>query len=101
MSGKSPDAIMPKSSSAQSLNVICCRDGVRISPRLVWRVTTPMTGAGPPPRGRSRTIGTARTRVGVSSNQSGDAESTIAPVAKASLTWARHCGRTRSPTMSR
>ena len=50
---------------------------------------------------RARTIGTARTRVGVSSNQSGDAESTIRPVWNASRTCVRHCGRTRSPTMSR
>ncbi len=49
----------------------------------------------------ARTIGTARTRVGVSSNQSGDAESTICPDWKASRTCVRHCGRTRSETMSR
>ena len=48
-----------------------------------------------------RTIGTARTRVGVSSNQSGEAESTMRPLWNASRTCVRHCGRTRSPTMSR
>ena len=39
-----------------------------------------------------RTIGTARTRVGVSSNQSGEAESTICADSNASLTCVRHCG---------
>ena len=100
-SGKSLDAIMPKRSSAQSLNVICCRDGVRVSPRFVWRVSTPITVGGCSALPRSRTIGTARTRVGVSSNQSGEAESTIVARVKASRTCVRHCGRTRSPTMSR
>ena len=98
-SGKSPDAIIPNRSSAQSLNVICCRDGVRVSPRFVWRVSTPIVRGGSPLR--ARTIGTARTRVGVSSNQSGEAESTMRPPWNASRTWVRHCGRTRSPTMSR
>ena len=45
-SGKSPDAIMPNRSSAQSLNVICCRDGVRVSPRFVCRVSTPIVSGG-------------------------------------------------------
>ena len=98
-SGNSPDATMPNRSSAQSLKVICCRDGVRVSPRFVCRVSTPIVSGGSPLR--VRTIGTARTRVGVSSNQSGDAESTICPLWNASRTCVRHCGRTRSPTMSR
>jgi hypothetical protein len=41
-----------------------------ISPRLVCRVSTPTTRGGCSADPRSRTIGTARTRVGVSSNQS-------------------------------
>ena len=47
-----------------------------------------------------RITGIARTRVGVSSYQSGDDESTIAAVSKASVTWLRHSGRTSWPTKS-
>ena len=47
-SGKSPEATIPKRSSAQSLNVICWRDGVRVSPRFVCRVSTPIVIAAVP-----------------------------------------------------
>ncbi len=67
---------------------------MRNSPRLVCLVTTPITvGPASAPR-RSLTIGTARTLVGVSSNQSGDDESTISADSKAPWTCVRHCGRT-------
>ena len=59
-SGKSPEAIMPNRSSAQSLKVICCRDGVRVSPRLVWRVSTPIVSARLAVAGRARSARRAR-----------------------------------------
>jgi hypothetical protein len=100
-SGNSPPEIIRNRSSAASLKVICCREGVRASPRFVCRVSTPTGRVRWPSLPRVRTMGTALTLVGVSSNQSGFAESTISVVSKAPCTWVRHCGRTRSPTMSR
>ena len=84
-SGKSPDAIIWKSSSAHSLNVSSCRLGVRVAPRFVCRVIT-ATGSGAscvPVADSRRITGTARTRVGVSSYQSGADESTMRAVANA------------------
>jgi hypothetical protein len=76
-------AIMPKSAFAHSSNVSCWREGARTSLRLVWRVITPITAV---PSSSRRTIGTALTLVGVSSNHSGLDESTISPSRNASRT---------------
>ena len=102
-SGKSPDAIIWKSSSAHSLNVSSCRLGVRCAPRFVCRVMTATgSGATPVPVVVSRRMtGTARTRVGISSYQSGADESTMRAVANASVTRSRHCGLICWPTKSR
>ncbi len=102
-SGKSPAAIMRNRSLAHSLKVSSCRLGMRASLKLVWRVMMAigcsLTRA--PSRPGRRTTGTARTRVGVSSYQSGAEVSTIAAVSKACVTCRRHSGLTSWPTKSR
>ena len=93
-SGKSPCAIIANRSLAHSLKVSSWRLGVRASLRLVCRVIT-ATGNSVvwlPLGFRRRITGTARTRVGVSSYQSGVAVSTMAAVSKASVTWRVHSG---------
>ena len=97
-------AIIRNRSLAQSLNVSSCRLGIRASDRLVCRVSTaigPMTCTGIVLPLVRRNTGTARTRVGVSSNQSGADESMISPRSKASVTSCRQSGRTACPTKSR
>ena len=93
-SGKSPEAIMAKRSFAHWLKVSSCRLGVRASARLLCRVMTAIgVSVVAAPLGLSRRItGTARTRVGVSSYQSGAAVSTIWPVSKAWVTCWVHSG---------
>ena len=102
-SGKSPAAIIANRSLLHWLKVSSWRLGVRASLRFVCRVMTAMgasvtSGRLAPSRRRT---GTARTRVGVSSYQSGAAESTMRVVSKACWIWDRHSGRTSWPTKSR
>ena len=78
--GKSPAAIIRNRSFAHSLKVSSWRLGIRASERFVCRVSTangPKTCSGLALLVVRRSTGTARTRVGVSSNQSSAAESTM------------------------
>ncbi len=88
--GKSPEAIMRNRSFAQSLKVSSWRLGIRVSLRFVCRVSTAIgTLVIARPLGEMRRCtGTARTRVGVSSYQSGADESRIRPLSNASVTSA-------------
>ena len=79
------------------------RLGVRVDPRFVCRVIT-ATGSGAssvPVTESRRMTGTERTRVGISSYQSGADESTMAPDVKACETSPFHSGRIAWPTKSR
>ena len=102
-SGKSPAAIIANKSLAHSLNVSSCRLGVRASLRFVCRVMTAMGNSVVcAPLGlKRRSTGTARTRVGVSSYQSGADVSTMRAVSNASVTCAFHSGLIDWPTKSR
>jgi hypothetical protein len=102
-SGKSPAAIIAKRSLLHWLKVSSWRLGVRASLRLVCRVMTAMGASVTSGRlaPRRRSTGTARTRVGVSSYQSGAAESTMRVVSNACWICERHSGRTSWPTKSR
>ena len=102
-SGKSPEAIIANRSLAQSLKVSSWRPGVRVSLRLVCRVSTAM-GSGvisAPLELMRRRTGMARTLVGVSSYQSGAVVSMILAVSKASVTCLRHSALISWPTKSR
>ena len=102
-SGKSPPAIIANRSLAHSLKVSSRRLGVRASLRFVWRVMMAIgcsVVSGPVALSR-RSTGTARTRVGVSSYQSGAALSMMRLEWKASVTCLRHSGWIFWPTKSR
>jgi hypothetical protein len=74
------------------LNVSSWRLGVRVSLRFVCRVITAIgvSVTSGLPCARRRRTGTARTRVGVSSYQSGADESMMRAVSCASVTCFRH-----------
>ena len=94
---------MANRSLAHWLKVSSWRLGVRASLRLLCRVSTAIGVfvTAEPLALRRRSTGTARTRVGVSSYQSGAAVSTICAVSNASVTWPRHCGWISCPMKSR
>ena len=66
-----------------------------------WYEEMPTRVRAVPVMRRLSATGTARTRVGISSYQSGAEESTIAALVKASVTRSRHCDLMPCPTKSR